>query len=105
MIGAIIAKKKARSGFDSISRHELDTLLADWAEDASFVYPGSLSVSGEMKGKQAIKEWFGKFIEQFPVSTFRVKNICVQNIFALGGTNVHRGRVGHQGQEQRRRRI
>ena len=88
MIGAIIAKRKARSGFDSLSRHDLDTFLADWAENATFIYPGSLSVSGETKGKQAIKEWFRKFVEHFPVSSFTVKNICVQNIFALGGTNV-----------------
>ena len=88
MIGAMIAKKKARSGFDSISRHDLDTFLSEWAEDATFVYPGNLSVSGETKGKQAIREWFRKFMEQFPVSNFSVKNICVQNIFAFGGTNV-----------------
>ena len=88
MIGAIIAKRKARSGFDSLSQHDLDAFLAHWAEEATFVYPGNLSVSGEMKGKEAIREWFQRFIDQFPLSSFTLKNICVQNIFALGGTNV-----------------
>ena len=88
MIGALVAKMKARAGFDALSRHDFDTFLAVWAEDAVFVYPGNLPVSGEIKGKHAVKEWFGKFAEQFPVSDFTVKNICVDNIFALSGTNV-----------------
>ena len=87
MIGAIIAKSKARSGFDSLSGHNLEKFMADWADDATFIYPGNLSISGEIKGKEAIQEWFKKFIEQFPISSFNLKNICVQNIFALGGTN------------------
>ena len=87
MIGAIIAKSKARSGFDSLSGHNLEKFMADWADDAMFIYPGNLSTSGEIKGKEAIQEWFKKFIEQFPISSFNLKNICVQNIFALGGTN------------------
>ena len=87
MIGAIIATSKARSGFDSLSGHNLEKFMADWADDAMFIYPGNLSISGEIKGKEAIQEWFKKFIEQFPISSFNLKNICVQNIFALGGTN------------------
>ena len=43
MIGAIIAKKKARSGFDALSRHDIDAFLAHWAEDGIFIYPGNLS--------------------------------------------------------------
>ena len=87
MIGAIIAKSKARAGFDSLSGHNLEKFMVDWADDATFICPGNLSISGEIKGKEAIQEWFKKFIEQFPVSSFNLKNICVQNIFALGGTN------------------
>ena len=88
MIGAIIAKKKARSGFDNLSLHDLDKFFADWSSGATFIYPGNLSVSGEFHGKEAIQEWFQRFIDQFPLSSFTLKNICVQNIFALGGTNV-----------------
>ena len=88
MIGAIVAKRKARSGFDALSRHDLDKFLADWADDATFIYPGDLPVSGEIEGKEAIREWFRKFMDQFPLSSFTVRNICVQNIFAFGGTNV-----------------
>ena len=88
MIGAIIAKRKARSSFDCLNRRELHTFLRDWADDATFVYPGNLSVSGKMEGKAAIDDWFQKFMNWFPDVNFTVKNVCVENIFALGGTNV-----------------
>jgi len=35
-----------------------------------------------------VRERYQKFIEEWPVTAFTVKNIFVQNIFALGGTNV-----------------
>jgi len=66
MIGAIIAKRKARSSFDCLNRRELHAFLRDWADDATFVYPGNLSVSGTMEGKPAIDDWFQKFMTQFP---------------------------------------
>ena len=93
MIGAIIAKKKARSAFESLSRHDLDAFLAGWAEDATLVHPSPTGPSfqtamPDIEGKEAIREWYQKFIEEWPVTSFTVKNICVQSIFAFGGTNV-----------------
>ena len=89
MIGAIIAKKKARSGFDALNRRDLDAFLANWGEAATYIYPGNLSVSGEFEGKEAIKEWCQKFMEQFPQVIFDIKNICVQKIFSIDfSTNV-----------------
>lgn len=88
MIGAIIAKRKASSGFDALNRHDLDAFLATWAEDGTYFFPGNLSISGETKGKEAIRELFRKFLDTFPLINFTVKNIYIQNIFALGSTNV-----------------
>jgi len=88
MIGAVIAKKKVIEAFDLINQRNLPVFLADWADDAIFFYPGNLSISGKIEGKKAITEWFQKFLEQFPKIQFTVTNVYVQNIFALGGTNV-----------------
>ena len=87
MIGAIIAKRLASSGFDALNRHDLAKFMAAWAEDATFTYPGNVSMSGETKGKKAIQAWFTKMMEQFPKIDFTVKEVFVSNIFALGGTN------------------
>jgi ketosteroid isomerase-like protein len=87
MIGAIIAKRLAGSGFDLLSRHDLSRFMAAWAEDGTFTFPGNTSMSGEMKGKKAIEAWFAKMMEQFPKIDFTVKEVFVSNIFALGATN------------------
>ena len=87
MIGTLIAKSKIRSGFNALSHHDIDTFIADWRDDAVFIYPGNMSVSGEIKGKKAIEEWFRKFMEQFPQVKFTLKHICLQNIFDMTGTN------------------
>ena len=87
MIGAVIAKRLAGSGFDALNRHDLTKFMAAWAEDATFTYPGNVSMSGETKGKKAIKAWFAKMMKQFPKINFTVKEVFVSNIFALGATN------------------
>ncbi len=87
MIGAIIAKRLAGSGFDELSRHDLTKFMAGWAEDGTFTFPGNTSMSGEMKGKEAIKAWFAKMMEQFPRIDFTVKEVFISDIFALGATN------------------
>ena len=88
MIGAIIAKRKVRSAFESLNKRDLRKFMANWAEDCIFIYPGSASVSGKWEGKKAVEQWFQKMMDQFPKFKFTLKNILVQNIFALGGTNV-----------------
>ena len=87
MIGTLIAKSKIRSGFNSLGNHDIDTFLKDWAENATFIYPGNISVSGEYQGKKAIEDWFKKFMAQFPIINFTIKHLCLQNIFDMIGTN------------------
>lgn len=80
MVGAIIAKKKVRSLFDYLNWRDLDAFLANLGDAATYVYPGNLSVSGDFEGKEAIREWFQNFMEQFPQAFFDVQNICVQKM-------------------------
>jgi ketosteroid isomerase-like protein len=89
LIGAIIAKRKIRAAYDLINRRDLAAFLADWADNATFIFPGDVpSVSGKMEGKEAIEKWWQRFFEQFPKINFNLKNMCVENQFAFGGTNV-----------------
>jgi len=87
MIGTLVAKSKVRTAFNHLNNRNVAKFMADWAEDATFIYPGDISVSGEFKGKKAIEEWFGKMMAQFPRINFTVKHICLQNIFDMTGTN------------------
>ena len=88
MIGAIVAKKAIANAFDALNRHDLTKFMPSWRDDGMFTYPGDIYASGTFEGKSAVEGWFKKFFEQFPKIQFDVKDICVQNIFSLGGTNV-----------------
>jgi ketosteroid isomerase-like protein len=87
MMGAIVARRKVRSAFDSLNKRDLNAFLANWADDAIFIHPGALPVSGEVKGKEAIRGWFQKFMDRFPKVNFTLTNVCVRRICACGGTN------------------
>ncbi|MFC1535106.1 nuclear transport factor 2 family protein [Thermodesulfobacteriota bacterium] len=85
MIGVWIAKKKITSAFKALNSHDAAAFTAAWADDCTFYFPGTTSVSGKMEGRAAIDEWF---VNQFPKVEFRIRNICVENIFDFVGTNV-----------------
>jgi ketosteroid isomerase-like protein len=87
MLGAIIAKKMARSAFDAVNQRDLDKAFGGLAEDAIFTFPGKISISGITKGKKAILECHAKMLEHFPKMHFTVKEVFVSNILAMGETN------------------
>ena len=104
MIGAIIARKAVAKAFRALSNHDLAGFMSAWRDDGVLIYPGEMWCSGTFNGKSAVEEWCRKFFEQYPVQ-FNVQQICVDNIFAISGTNViavhwniyltnRRGRVG-----------
>src|SRR3989339_1220515 len=75
---------KARSAMEAMNSGDLETYLQDWDENATFVYPGNTSASGEIIGKKAIREWFENWRKVFPDLKFTIKNIYLKNNFYLG---------------------
>jgi len=88
MIGALVAKLSAKSAYDSLNRRDISSFISSWAEDAIFIFPGEVPISGKHQGKQNIEIIFQTFLAQFPRFNFSIKNILVKNIFDLIGTNV-----------------
>jgi len=88
MIGAIIGKKFVQSQYDLLNRGDITTFMKGIDEDATYIYPGDIPISGETKGKKAIEEWFHKVWEHFPKISITLKNIFVTNVSAFGSTNV-----------------
>jgi len=84
MIGALVAKSKVRGGFAAIERRDLDGFVAIFADDAVVNYP----TKGDIKGTAAIREFFGHFMETFPKFKGVVRDVGVQNLFDMVGTNV-----------------
>jgi ketosteroid isomerase-like protein len=88
MIGALIAKSKVTSSYDLLNSGDVKGFLANWHEEATWVYPGGISASGEFKGKKAIEEWFQRYVDHFTSVKIIPKSVCVKNIFDFVGTNV-----------------
>jgi len=87
MIGALIAKRRARQQFAARSRGDIDQFLAAWADDATMTFPGDPPWGGTHHGKAAIRRWFERFYERFPNADFVAKNIFVSNPLALTANN------------------
>lgn len=87
MIGAILLKRGMRRGYQAIGRHDLDAVMAGWAEDGVLEYPGHSTVSGRIVGRENIRRWFARWFDTMPDIRFTVKHVAVENLFALGLTN------------------
>jgi ketosteroid isomerase-like protein len=87
MIGALIAKKRARDQFAARSRGDIDQFLAGWADDATLTFPGDPPWGGTHRGKAAIRQWFEQFYDRFPEANFQATNIFVSNPLALTANN------------------
>jgi ketosteroid isomerase-like protein len=62
-------------------------MMATFSEDATYTFPGSISISGETKGKKAIEAVYTKMMEHYPKMHFTVKDVFVSNVLAMGATN------------------
>ena len=92
MIGAVLAKRGVAEAYNAMNRRDLPAMMADWQDDAVFVYPGDVPASGTFEGKAAIEAWFRRYFEQFPEVSFEVHEVCVRDLFDLVGNNVI---IGH----------
>lgn len=87
MIGALLFKLMAGSAMKTTNNRDIKKIVSNFKDDAIFVYPGRLSVSGRYEGKEAIEEFFHKFFDQFPEVHFTCRAVYVKNIFAVGLSN------------------
>lgn len=77
----------AASAFDAFNRRDITKAVNDLAEDATYTFPSSISISGQTKGKKAVEAVYAKMLEHFPKMHFTVKDVFISNIFAMGPTN------------------
>ena len=87
MIGTLIAKRKIPAAFEALNRRDVDTFMTGWSADATFIYPGHISVSGEYVGEAAVRGWFENLIAQFPELRFTVTSVTIAGLFDMTGTN------------------
>jgi ketosteroid isomerase-like protein len=88
MLGALFAKQIVRSAFSYFNDSNMEKFLSLWDDNATFTYPGNVSVSGTNEGKSAVSAWFNNLMDTGPSVNFSIKSICVNNIFDLIGSNI-----------------
>lgn len=88
MIGAILAKRAVAQGFEAIGRHDLDAVVGMFHDRGVFEFPTDTVLGGKQKGHDEIRAWFERWFERMPSIAFTLRHVSVENVFAMGGTNV-----------------
>lgn len=71
MLGAIMAKRKAKQKFDARNRGDIDTFLEGWTDETIYIFPGHSELSGTFKGIDEARPWFTAFRQQFTCAIAR----------------------------------
>ena len=87
MIGAVLAKKAARDAFAAMNRHDLDAFMGAWGDDPVFEFPKGSVLGGQHRGRKEVRAWFERWWDRFPSTTFTLRSVSVDNLFAVTGTN------------------
>ena len=54
----------SKKGYAAFDKGDVETVLNDYDDSVEFVIPGTNAVSGTYRGKDGVKELFGKIAEQ-----------------------------------------
>ena len=88
MLGAVLAKREIRKAFEALNRQDLKTVMSMFTDDGVFEFPTDTVLGGRHEGPEAIRAWFERWFDRMPEIHFTVNHISVDNIFAVGATNV-----------------
>ena|SRR3990172_4357298 len=92
MISQEHAEQIAREWIDAFNRHDLEAVLAHYADDVEFTSPVVVELlgdpSGTVRGKQALRSYFERGLARFPNLGFELLHVLAG---VDGLTLVHRG--------------
>ena len=88
MLGAWLAQRKTPAIYAAFNRHDLEAVLANFADDVTLVFPGDVRASSVHTGKETVRRWSEQFFAQFPILRFTVRRVAVANLFDMVGDNV-----------------
>ena len=71
-------RRQIRRAYGLISTGQLDALVAQFAPDALFAFPGEHALGGEFRGPDAVKAWFTEVRRLFPDFRLEPRRIVVE---------------------------
>ncbi len=87
MIGAMILKRGAGSGWAAVNRRDVAPLLKYVDDDSVLEVSGRPPWGGTFVGKEAWRAWFDAWFAAVATFEYRVVHEALVNPFALGFTN------------------
>ena len=92
------AERLARDWIDAFNRHDLDAVLAHYADDIELTSPAIIEVmsepSGTVRGKEALRGSFAKAIAKYPNLGFELLHVFAGvDSVALVYRSLHRKRL------------
>jgi len=93
------AELLARDWVDAFNRHDLQAVLAHYADDIEFSSPAIIDVlrepTGTIRGKEALEAYFGQALEKYPHLGFELLHILTGvNSVTILYRSLHRGSLG-----------
>jgi ketosteroid isomerase-like protein len=74
------ALQRAREWVAAWNAHDLDRILAHYAEEIEFVSPFAVRLAGAadgtVRGKAALREYFARALQAYPALQFRLHFVC-----------------------------
>lgn len=93
------AEEIAREWIDAFNRHDLDAVLAHYADDVEFTSPAIIELLGEpsgtIRGKDALRTYFAKGLATYPDLAFELLDVLTGvNSLTIHFRSLHRDRLG-----------
>ena len=71
-------RRQIRRAYGLINTGQLDALVAQFAPDAVFAFPGDHILGGEFRGPDAVRAWFAEVRRLFPDFRLEPRRIIVE---------------------------
>ncbi len=77
-----------RGPYDAMARKDLDAMMASWAEDGVWEFPGATRLSGTYRGKSEIRGFFRRLFDGLDSIHFTIRHAAMTNPVGLTVSNV-----------------
>ncbi len=72
-----IARPFVRRAYGHLNRADVEAVVAAFRDDGMFSFPGAHELAGVYRGRDELRQFFGRLFEWFPGLTFELDDLAV----------------------------
>lgn len=72
-----LVARKVRNNYAHLNRGDYDAVVKGFAPDVRWLYNGESSLAGELRGAQAVRDWFREAFRLVPGVRFEAREVLV----------------------------